>query len=161
MRSIGTAAILALSLLAPMGALADGWIFNKGRFPQGKTTVFTLTTDQKLFLDLIRRCHLDNTKTPYIFHLTASQTSELSKKTGIRATRFQAFDSYNGETGADEGLNIVVRFSRDKFEVPHLGLVTDKEARAYETDIIGWDRNPLEDVNPKLVRPGSCPAPRV
>ena len=118
MRSIRISHVLALLLFAPSATLADGWQFTNGRFPKGGSTVFTLTTDQKLALDLIRRCHVDNARTPYLFHLTASQSSDLARRTGVTATRFWAFDSFHGDTAADEELNIVVRFSRDRFEVP-------------------------------------------
>jgi hypothetical protein len=42
-----------------------------------------------------------------------------------------------------------------------MGLVTDAQVRAYEKDIMGWDSNPLEDVDPKTVNPDSCPKSRV
>ena len=56
-------AFLLLLLLSPVPALADGRTFINGRFPEGKVTVFRLTTAQKAQLDLNRRCHTDNTKT--------------------------------------------------------------------------------------------------
>ena len=62
---------LLLLLLSPIPALADGWTFIKGRFPVGKVTVFKLTGAQKAQLELIRRCHTDNTKTPFLFRVLA------------------------------------------------------------------------------------------
>ncbi|MGO4222557.1 hypothetical protein AB4Y64_11980 [Lysobacter sp. TAF61] len=86
-----------LSLLAG-SAVADGWVLRDGRFP-GKSTAIDLTPDQAARLDYIRKCHRDNTRTPYVFHLTADQSRLLKKQTGVWAERFAVLDSTHGASG--------------------------------------------------------------
>ena len=90
---------MLLFLLSSIPAFGDGWTFNKGRFPKGKVTVLKLTTGQKSFLDLVRRCHSDNTKTPYVFTLTRQQSIALKNEAGFSPDRFAIFESYRGDRG--------------------------------------------------------------
>jgi hypothetical protein len=80
-------AFLLLLLLSPVPTLADGWTFVNGRFPDGKVTVFKLTSAQKARLGLIRRCHTDNTKTPFLFTLTPQQSVALKREVGFSPDR--------------------------------------------------------------------------
>lgn len=146
---------LCLCIMAG-GAAADGWSLREGRFP-GKTTVIRLSDAQAARLDYLHACHRHNTRTPYLFHLTAEQSRLLEKEAGISATRFVVFDSTHGTTGVDITVNALVRFARLEAEIPHEGLVTDREAREYEQEIIGWEPNPLERASSDDVARGNCP----
>ena len=121
--------LVLLLLLTPLPALADGWKFINGRFPEGEVTVFKLTTAQKARLELIRRCHTDNTKTPYLFTLTPQQALVLKREVGFSPELFAVFESFRGDTGVDIEINVINRFSEDAFEIPHNLLTRDHEAR--------------------------------
>ena len=150
-------AFLLLLLLYPVPALADGWTFIDGRFPKGKVTVFKLTTAQKARLDLIRRCHTDNTKTPFLFTLTPQQSVALQREVGFSPDRFAVFESFRGDAGVDIEINVINRFSENEFEIPHNLLTRNHEARDWETDTMGWLPNPLAKANPSNIKAGSCP----
>src|ERR1700740_27549 len=115
-------AVLLLSL-ASIPAFADRWTFTKGRFPDGKVTVFKLTKAQKAYIDMVRRCHTDNEKTPYLFRLTPEQALALKRELGFSPDRFAIFESYRGDVGVDLEMNVINRFSEEEFEVPHKLLV--------------------------------------
>ena len=121
-----------LLLIRPLPAFADGWKFINGRFPKGKVTVFKLTDAQKAQLDLIRRCHADNTKTPFLFKLTSEQSTALRREMGFTPDRFAAFESFRGDVGVDIEVNVINRFSEDQFEIPHNLLTPSREAHDWE-----------------------------
>jgi hypothetical protein len=148
--------LVAVLAFASHAAFADGWTFTNGRFPQGKATVFKLTKAQKAFLDLVRRCQKDNTKTPYLFELTREQSTVLWREAGFSPERFAIFESYRGDKGVDLEVNVINRFSEHEFEIPHNLLTRDKEAHKWEVSVMGWQRNPLLQANPALVKPGFC-----
>ena len=148
-----------LLLLSSIPSFADGWIFANGRFPKGKVTVLRLTTDQKSFLDLVRRCHTDNTKTPFLFKLTQQQSLVLKREAGFSAERFAIFESFRGDIGVDIEIDVINRFSEDEFEIPHLLLTRNRVAHDWEVNTIGWDPNPLAKVNPNNITTGG-PCPR-
>jgi len=150
-------AFLLLLLLSPVPALADGWTFIIGRFPDGKVTVFKLTTSQKAQLDLIRRCHTDNTKTPFLFTLTPQQSVALKREVGFSPDRFAVFESFRGDAGVDIEINVINRFSENEFEIPHKLLTRNHEAHDWETNTMGWLPNPLAKANPSNIKDGSCP----
>ncbi|GAB2492291.1 hypothetical protein GCM10027084_01020 [Pseudoxanthomonas sangjuensis] len=141
-------------------ASADGRVFSDGRFP-GKTTSFELAPEQKRFIDYVHRCHKDNARTPYLFHLTPQQAAVLEKETGKAPQRFAIFDSTTGdESGVDVPVNVIVRYSEDRFEVPHELLASDADAKGYEVEVAGWETNPIGDASEEMVRAGKCPASR-
>ena len=169
-RKFPVRAFVLLFLLSSIPAFGDGWTFNKGRFPKGKVTVLKLTTGQKSFvdevgelrgqrrfLDLVRRCHSDNTKTPYVFTLTRQQSIALKNEAGFSPDRFAIFESYRGDRGVDLELNIINRFSEDEFEIPHYLLTRNRVARDWEANTIGWRPNPLAKATPSSIKIGSCP----
>lgn len=143
--------------LASIQTFADGWKFTNGRFLEGKVTVFKLTKTQKAYIDLVRRCHTDNEKTPYLFRLTAQQALALKREVGFSPDRFAIFESYRGDAGVDLEVNVINRFSEEEFEVPHKLLVRDRQAQSWERDTMGWQPNPLSNANPSGIKPGSCP----
>jgi len=149
-------AVLLLAL-ASTPAFADGWMFTNGRFPEGKVTVFKLTKDQKTYLDLVRRCHRDNEKTPYLFKLTAQQTTVLKREIGFSPDRFAIFESFRGDRGVDLEMNVINRFSEEEFEVPHKLLFRNHVAQDWERNTMGWLPNPLSNVNISSIKPDSCP----
>ena len=148
---------LLLLLLSPIPALADGWTFIKGRFPVGKVTVFKLTGAQKAQLELIRRCHTDNTKTPFLFRLTPQQSVVLRREVGFSPDRFAVFEGFLGDAGVDIEINVINRFSENEFEVPHNLLTHNREARDWEVNKMGWLPNPIAKANPSNIKGGSCP----
>lgn len=148
---------LLLLCFAPMPAFADGWTFVHGRFPEGRVTVFRLTKAQRAYLDLVRRCHTDNEKTPYLFRLTTQQSKILTREVGFSPDRFAIFESYRGDEGVDLEMNVINRFSEEEFEVPHKLLVRDAVAHEWEQSTMGWLSNPLFDANPANIKAGSCP----
>ena len=150
-------AFLLLFLLSPVPALADGWTFINGRFPEGKVTVFKLTTAQRSRLDLIRRCHTDNTKTPFLFTLTPQQSVALKREVGFSPDQFAVFESFRGDAGVDIEINVINRFSENEFEIPHNLLTRSHEARDWETNTMGWLPNPLSKAYPSNIKAGSCP----
>lgn len=150
-------AILLLFLLSPIPVFADGWTFVNGRFPEGKVTVFKLTTAQKAQLNLIRRCHADNTKTPFLFTLTPQQSLALRREVGFSPDRFAVFESFRGDAGVDIEVNVVNRFSENEFEVPHNLLTRNREAHNWEVNTMGWLPNPLAKADPSNIKAGSCP----
>jgi hypothetical protein len=149
--------LITLLVLPYRVAFADGWNLINGRFPQGKVTVFKLTKAQKAFLDLVRRCHTDNTKTPYLFTLTREQFAVLQREVGFSPDRFAIFESYRGDTGVDLEVNVINRFSEDRFEVPHKLLTRNQTAHNWEVNTMGWLPNPLLKANPANFKTGSCP----
>jgi hypothetical protein len=148
-------AVLLLSL-ASIPAFADGWTFTKGRFPGGKVTVFKLTKAQKAYIDMVRRCHTDNEKTPYLFRLTPQQALALKREVGFSPDRFAIFESYRGDVGVDLEMNVINRFSEEEFEVPHKLLVRNREAQDWERNTMGWLPNSLSKANPSI-KANSCP----
>lgn len=148
---------LLLLFLSSLPAFGDGWRFVNGRFPEGKVTVFKLTKAQKAYVDLVRRCHRDNTKTPFLFKLTGEQSVILKREVGFSPDRFVIFESYRGDTGVDIEINVINRFSEDEFEVPHKLLTRDRRAHDWEVNTMGWLPNPLSKVNPKEIKAASCP----
>ena len=152
-----TTCIFLFLLLGSSFAFGDGWKFVDGRFPEGKVKVFRLTVAQKTFLDLVRRCHNDNTKTPSLFRLSRQQSLVLKRQAGLSPDRFAIFESYRGDTGVDIELNIINRFSESEFEVPLKILTRSAVARDWEVTIMGWLPNPLLRVDPSKLEPGSCP----
>lgn len=138
-------------------AFADGWTFTKGRFPEGKVTVLKLTDAQKAFLDLVRRCHADNTKTPYLFTLTHEQSTVLRREAGFSPDRFAIFESYRGDKGVDLEVNVINRFNEDEFEIPHKLLTRNHVAHNWEVNTMGWLPNPLLTANPANFKAGKCP----
>ena len=118
---------------------------------------FQLTTAQKARLDLIRRCHTDNTKTPFLFTLTPQQSVALKREVGFSPDRFAVFESFRGDAGVDIEINVINRFSENEFEIPHNLLTRNHEARDWETNTMGWLPNPLAKANPSNIKAGSCP----
>ena len=139
-------------------AFAQGWNFVKGRFPQGKVTVFKLTQAQKAFVDLVRRCQTDNTKTPYLFELTPEQSAVLRREVGFSPDRFAIFESFKGDKGVELEVNVINRFSEDEFEIPHKLLTRSREAHDWELNTMGWAANPLLKANPANFTNGTCPS---
>jgi hypothetical protein len=137
-------------------ALADGWTLQDGRFP-GKSTIIRLSPEQAVRLDYIHRCRGDNTRTPYVFHLTADQTALVKKQTGVAATRFAVFDSTHGDTSVDLSTNVLVRFAPHMAEIPRQLVDTDQETRKYEQKVMGWSPNPIESATSSQVASGKCP----
>jgi len=149
--------VLLFLFLSSMPAFADGWTFINGRFPEGQVTVLTLTKAQKAFLDLVRRCHTDNTKTPFLFRLSRQQSIVLKHESGFSPDRFAIFESYRGDTGVDIEINVINRFSENEFEIPHQLLTRKDKADDWEVNTMGWNPNPLSKANPNNIKPGSCP----
>ena len=143
--------IFLSTLIASSIASADGYTFRDGHFPEGKASVFRLTSDQKGLIELYRKCR-DNTKTPYIFRLTDGQSAVLAKEASIAPERFAIFDSFQGDDGTDIEFNIINRFSETEFEVPHKLLLTESEVRDWEINVIGWAPSPLANINPAHLR---------
>jgi len=157
MRSKSFVLLVVLLTSACDLAFADGWIFTKGRFPKGKVTVFNLTEAQKSFLDLVRRCQTDNTKTPYLFTLTREQSTVLRREVGFSPDRFAIFESYRGDKGVDLEVNVINRFNEDEFEIPHKLLTRNHVAHNWEVNTMGWLPNPLLTANPANFKAGKCP----
>ena len=153
LRIIGTICLF----LATGAALADGWALRDGRFP-GKSTTIRLSPDQVARLDYIHKCRSDNTRTPYVFHLTPDQAALLKKQTGLSATRFAVFDSTHGDTGVDLSTNVLVRFAPRAAEIPNQLVASDQHTRQYEREIIGWGPNPIESATSSQVASGKCPS---
>ena len=149
--------LLLCLLLTSTPAFADGWTFVNGRFPEGKVTVLKLTKTQKAFLDVVRRCHTDNTKTPFLFRLSLHQSIVLRHEAGFSPDRFAIFESYRGDTGVDIEINVINRFSENEFEIPHQLLTRKDKADNWEVNTMGWNPNPLSKANPNNIKPGSCP----
>lgn len=147
---------LFLLALASSASYADGVMFRDGRFPTGKTTVLSLTTGQKQLIDLYARCK-DQNKSPFIFRLTKHQAAQLSREAGLSPRRFQIYDSFKGDDGAEYGYNYIVRFSEESFEVPHKVLISESQLTKWETKVIGWAPSPLARVNPSSYTGASCP----
>ena len=146
-----------LLLLNSIPSFADGWMFVNGRFPKGRVTVLRLTATQKSFLDLVRRCHKDNTKTPFLFRLSRQQSIVLKREAGFSPDRFAIFESFRGDIGVDIEINVINRFSEDEFEIPHNLLTSNRVAHDWEVNTIGWDPNPLAKINPNDITTGPCP----
>jgi hypothetical protein len=140
-----------------MPAFADGWTLVNGRFPEGKVAVFKLTNDQKALLDLVRRCHTDNIKTPFLFRLSKQQSIALRHEAGFSPDRFAIFEGYRGDTGVDIEINVINRFSESEFEIPLKLLTRNDQAHNWEVKTMGWLPNPLAKVDPSLIKPGPCP----
>jgi hypothetical protein len=139
-------------------SFAQGWNFVKGRFPEGKVTVFKLTETQKAFVDLVRRCQTDNTKTPYLFELTPKQSAVLRREFGFSPHRFATFESFRGDKSVDLEVNVINRFSEDEFEIPHKLLTRNQKAQDWEVNTMGWVANPLLKANPANFTSGTCPS---
>ena len=137
-------------------ASADGGMFREGRFPEGKSSVFRLTPEQKELIALYRRCR-DNRKTPYIFRLTDAQSAVLAREAGLAPERFAIFESFRGDNGSDIDFNIINRFTETEFEVPHKLLLSETEVRDWETNVIGWTPSPLASIDPANVGQDECP----
>jgi hypothetical protein len=148
--------IAVLRSVIAAAALADGYTFRNGRFPEGKVTLLTLTEHQKQVIALYARCR-NQDKTPFIFRLTKAQASKLKHEAGFMPERFQIYDSFGGETEAEYGYNYIVRFSETEFEVAHKVLLPEKELRDWETKIIGWAPSPLANADPSRYKDGKCP----
>ena len=145
-------------MLVCANAQADGYLFREGRFPEGKVSVFSFTARQKALVELSRRCGKDNTKTPYIFRLSPKQSAALKKNAGLSPARFAIFESSSkAEEGVDLEANVIVRFDESHFEVPHALLLADEAAEEWEKNVIGWEPNPLLDLDPATVAGGGCP----
>jgi len=149
---------MLLLLFVAGSAVADGWVLREGRFP-GESTVIDLTPDQVARLDYIHKCRGDNTRTPYVFHLTTDQSRLLKKKTGVWAQRFAVFDSTHGESGVDLSTNALVRFAARQAEIPNELVATDQVLRGYEVEIMGWEPNPIEHATSSQVASGKCAEP--
>jgi hypothetical protein len=128
--------------LAPFCAFADGLPLVDGRYPHGKVTVLTLTADQERFIACVRERHTDNSKTPYVFRLTPSQSAQLKREAGKIPARFQVYETYRGFNDAGPHWNLVLRFSEHQIEIPHGLLLPDREAEHAEFDVQGWAANP-------------------
>jgi len=151
------ACFLLFLFLSSVPAFADGWTFINGRFPDGKVTVLKLTKSQKAFLGLVRRCHTDNRKTPFLFRLSREQSTVLKHEAGFSPDRFAIFESYRGDTGVDIEINVINRFSESEFEIPHQLLTRNDKAHDWEVNTMGWLPNPLSKATPSDIKPGSCP----
>jgi len=149
-------AICLATLIASSVASADGYTFRDGRFPEGKSSVFRLTSEQKGLIALYRKCR-DNRKSPFIFRLTDAQSAALGKEAGIAPERFAIFESFRGDEGADIEFNIINRFSETEFEVPHKPLLEEDEVRDWEINVIGWAPSPLANADPAQMKTGECP----
>ena len=156
MRISPALAVLCSALFAAGASHADGWTLQEGRFP-GKSVVVRLSQNQATRLDYIHKCRGKNSLTPYVFHLTREQSAILKHETGILATRFAVFDSMFGDSDVDLEINILVRFAPRQAEIPIELLATDRETRKYERQVIGWDRNPIEQASLSQVNSGKCP----
>ena len=142
---------LAMALIACLSAGvagADGWVLRDGRFP-GPSTVLRLTPAQVAEIERSVACRIDNTRTPYTFRLTPSQSRRLAALTGIRARRFAVFDSTIGDTGIELPANVVLRYAHDRIEVPHALLISDAELLQYEREVIGWNPAPATCTEPQ------------
>ena len=147
--------VLALLVLSTQ-IRADGYSFVSGRFPDRNVTVFKLTTDQQQFIEFYWKCR-DNRFSPYIFQLSTEQSEALKAKTGTTVARFAIFQSIEGDTGVDLDFNVINRFSKDEFEVPHRLLVSETERIAWDQDIIGWKPNPLANLTSEQLNANKCP----
>jgi hypothetical protein len=149
--------VFTLLSLSTQAVFSQGWSFNEGRFPLGKVTVFKLTHAQKSSLDFVRRCHTDNSTTPYLFELTPEQSTVLRREVGFSTDRFAIFESFRGDKGVDLEVNVINRFSEDEFEIPVKLLTRNREAHKWEVNTMGWAANPLLKANPTNFANGTCP----
>jgi len=147
----------AVAVLVAGVALADGWELRNGHFPEGKVTVIDLSPEQAKRLDYIHKCQRDNTRTPYLFHLSAQQARLLKRQARVTATRFAPFDSSAGVKNVDLETNVLIRFAPLKAEIPHRLLSSDSEARKYELKVMGWLSNPIERATASQVASRKCP----
>ncbi len=127
--------------LAPMCAFADGLPLIDGRYPHGKVTVLTLTADQERFIACVREHHTDNTKTPYVFRLSPSQSAQLKREAGQSPARFEVYETYHGFNDAGPHWNLALRFSEHQIEIPHDLLLPNRKAEHAEFKVQGWEPN--------------------
>ncbi|MSM41630.1 MAG: hypothetical protein GJT30_18595 [Geobacter sp.] len=143
-------------LFVAVNAYADGYMLKAGRFPEGKVTVLTLTTEQQQLIDLDRRCR-KNKYTPYIFRLTPEQSERLRKEAGSSPKRFAIFESYQGDRGIDIEFNVINRFNEKTIEIPHKLLIPERQLRDWERNTMGWEPNPLDKPGIAKLVTGKCP----
>jgi hypothetical protein len=134
--------IFFMSLAAASSALADGLPLESGRYVQSKVTVLALTASQREFIECVRKNHTDNTKTPYVFHLTKSQAAQLKREAGLSPSRFQVYETYRGYNDAGPHWNLALRFAEEKIEIPHDLLLSNRKASHAEFEVQGWTPNP-------------------
>ncbi|XLZ71008.1 hypothetical protein ABT364_03320 [Massilia sp. SR12] len=132
---------ILLALSVPSIALADGLALTNGRYLQGRTTVFDLTPSQRAVIKCIRERRTDNTKTPYVFRLTAKQAAVLKRDAGLSPERFQVYETWRGFNDAGPHWNLVLRYNEAQIEVPHDLLLPIKEAEYAEFKVQGWAPN--------------------
>jgi hypothetical protein len=123
-------------------AVADGLPLSNGRYVQGRVSVFTLTAEQRAFIECVRTTHTDNSKTPYVFRLTASQATQLRHEAGLSPARFEVYETYRGNNDAGPHWNLALRFSESQIEVPHKLLLNEAKANEAEFKVQGWKPNP-------------------
>ena len=140
MKNLALAIFLAVLSLS-FTAQADGLPLADGRYPEGKVSVFKLTSQQKQLIEFFRS-HNDNSKTPYVFELTAKQAAQLKKEAGFSPARFEVYETYLGYNDAGPHWNLALRFNEDEIEIPHKLLLSNKEAKDYEFNVMGWEPNP-------------------
>jgi hypothetical protein len=138
-------------------AHADGWVFSKGRFPEGVKITFNLTPHQKNQIKLFLKCR-NNQYSPYMFQLSEQQSFEIEKKVGFKPSRFAIFVSYGPHTddGVDLDYNVIVQFDEEHFEIPLKILIPEKELKKYE-DVMGWKPSLLNNINVQSNDGSNCP----
>jgi hypothetical protein len=156
-RDMRRVVLLVIASLVCMAANADGISFVGGRYPRGPVSELLLSPNQIQFIDLFRKCAPDNTKTPYVFRLTAEQAYELKTQVGFAPTRFAIVEGFRGAEGDELKINVVNRFSEDRFEILHETLTRDNQARQWEMKVMGWGSSPFLRATPSQLNSGKCP----
>jgi|SRR5579862_6532479 len=152
-----SAILIIVASLVCAAANADGITFAAGRYPKGPMSEFQLTQDQVRFMDLFRNCAPDNTKTPYVFHLTSAQAAGLKKHVGFAPARFAIVEGYRGAEGDELKINTVNRVAEDRIEILHETLTRDEQARQWETNVMGWKPSPFLRVTSSNLKTNKCP----
>ena len=147
-------ASLLLLMFLSGAASADGLPLTSGRCTDAKVSVFTLTPKQKNQIAFYRRCYTNNTKTPYVFRLTAQQSAGLKREADLSPDRFEIYETYRGFNDAGPHWNLVLRFSEDQIEVPHDLLLSNEEAKKAE-DVQGWANQSALPERPASVQCGA------
>ena len=131
--------LFALALMSSL-VLADGIGFKGDRVDGYTTTVITLTKEQKAILD--SKPQNEEESALRSIPLTSEQKTILKKEAGFAPERMEVWSlAAAKDTCTCELLNIAIRFTSDKMEVPHFLLGKDlddrlksKEDRAKEKD---------------------------
>lgn len=104
--------LAALVLALPVLAAADGLPLENDRYP-GKVLDFALTSEQKAVIDHYRVCQLEHSRemnvyTPYVFSLTAAQSTAVRQLMGFAPKYFNVFETARGFNDAGPFWNLVL-----------------------------------------------------